>query len=264
MENIKVYLKFINNFLKETDKILIKNFSTNLKVNYKIDESPVTKIDKLIEKKFRTKLKKDFPEHSVLGEEFNNKNNNSDFCWIVDPIDGTKSFVHGNHNFGTLICLAHRGIPIIGVISCPLLNKKWIGIKNKGAFLNGKKIKKNNFNLSLKNCVVSSSAFTAYKKGIRDNNFFYKLTNKIRYYIFGGDCVQYGLLASGKISNVIENNLKPWDYMALINIIEEAGGIITDWRGKKLTINSDGRVIASLSKKSHNELLKLVKTSNIH
>jgi myo-inositol-1(or 4)-monophosphatase len=76
MEDIKVYLRFINNFLKDTDKILIKNFSTNLKVNYKIDESPVTKIDKLIEKKFRTKLKKDFPDHSVLGEEFKNKNNN--------------------------------------------------------------------------------------------------------------------------------------------------------------------------------------------
>ena len=118
-------------------------------------------------------------------------------------------------------------------------------------------IKKHISNNSLKNSIISSSAFTAFKKNVKENRLFYKLSEKIRYYIFGGDCVQYGLLASGRISMVVENNLKPWDYMALINIIEESGGIITDWKGKELDIFSKGNVVASISKKSHEEFLKL-------
>lgn len=256
-KNLDLYINFSKKFLNKSDNILKKSFDTQLDINYKKDESPVTKIDKRVEKLFRSELKKTFPSHQVLGEEYNNLKKNSEYLWIIDPIDGTKSFIHGNYNFGTLLCLTHKGRPILGFISCPLLKKRWIGIKNKGAYLNDKLIKKNISNNSLKNSIISSSAFTAFKKNVKENKLFYKLSEKIRYYIFGGDCVQYGLLASGRISMVVENNLKPWDYMALINIIEESGGIITDWKGKELDIFSKGNVVASISKKSHEEFLKL-------
>ena len=256
-KNLDLYINFSKKFLNKSDNILKKSFDTQLDINYKRDESPVTKIDKRVEKLFRSELKKTFPSHQVLGEEYNNLKKDSEYLWIIDPIDGTKSFIHGNYNFGTLLCLTHKGRPILGFISCPLLKKRWIGIKNKGAYLNDKLIKKNISNNSLKNSIISSSAFTAFKKNVKENKLFYKLSEKIRYYIFGGDCVQYGLLASGRISMVVENNLKPWDYMALINIIEESGGIITDWKGKELDIFSKGNVVASISKKSHEEFLKL-------
>ena len=256
-KNLDLYINFSKKFLNKSDNILKKSFDTQLDINYKRDESPVTKIDKRVEKLFRSELKKTFPSHQVLGEEYNNLKKDSEYLWIIDPIDGTKSFIHGNYNFGTLLCLTHKGRPILGFISCPLLKKRWIGIKNKGAYLNDKLIKKNISNNSLKNSIISSSAFTAFKKNVKENRLFYKLSEKIRYYIFGGDCVQYGLLASGRISMVVENNLKPWDYMALINIIEESGGIITDWKGKELDIFSKGNVVASISKKSHEEFLKL-------
>ena len=256
-KNLDLYINFSKKFLNKSDNILKQSFDTQLDINYKKDESPVTKIDKKVEKLFRSELKKTFPSHQVLGEEYNNLKKNSEYLWIIDPIDGTKSFIHGNHNFGTLLCLTHNGRPILGFISCPLLKKRWTGIKNRGAYLNDKLIKKHISNNSLKNSIISSSAFTAFKKNIKENRLFYKLSEKIRYYIFGGDCVQYGLLASGHISMVVENNLKPWDYMALINIIEESGGIITDWKGKELDIFSKGNVVASISKKSHKEFLKL-------
>ena len=256
-ENLDIYINFSKKFLNKSDKILKQNFDTQLDINYKKDESPVTKIDKKIEKLFRSELKKTFPNHQVLGEEYINLKKKSEYLWVIDPIDGTKSFIHGNYNFGTLLCLTHNSKPILGFISCPLLKKRWIGVKNRGAYLNNRLIKKNISNINLKNSIVSSSAFTAFKKNIKENRLFYKLSEKIRYYIFGGDCVQYGLLASGRISMVVENNLKPWDYMALINIIEESGGIITDWRGKELNIFSNGNVVASISKKGHKEFLNL-------
>tara|TARA_A200000113_G_scaffold221078_1_gene232306 strand:+ start:249 stop:1031 length:783 start_codon:yes stop_codon:yes gene_type:complete len=252
------YINFAKKFLNKSDQILEKNFNAQLDINYKEDESPVTKIDKKIEILFRKVVKEQFPEHSVLGEEYKNQKLKSEYLWIVDPIDGTKSFIHGSFNFGTLLCLSHNGKPIIGFISCPLLKKRWMGVKDNGAFINNKRISKKISNIALKNTVVSSSAFTAFKKKIKENKLFYKLSEKIRYYIFGGDCVQYGLLASGRISMVVENNLKPWDYMALINIIEESGGVITDWKGKELNIFSNGNVVASISKKSHAEFLKLL------
>ena len=251
------YVNFAKNFLNKSDKILKKNFNAQLDINYKKDESPVTKIDKKVEKLFRKAVKAKFPKHKVFGEEYQNDKSKSEYLWIIDPIDGTKSFIHGNYNFGTLLCLSHYGKPIIGFISCPLLKKRWMGIKDKGTFINNKRIKKKISKLNLKNTVISSSAFTAFKKNIKENKLFYKLSEKIKYYIFGGDCVQYGLLASGSISMVVENNLKPWDYMALVNIIEESGGIITDWKGKDLDIYSDGNIVASISKKSHREFLKI-------
>ena len=130
-KDLDKYINFAKKFLNKSDKILVKNFNAQLNINYKKDESPVTKIDKKIEILFRKAIKEQFPEHNVLGEEYQNQNLKSEYLWIVDPIDGTKSFIHGNFNFGTLLCLSHNGKPIIGFISCPLLKKDGWELKIK-------------------------------------------------------------------------------------------------------------------------------------
>ena len=116
-KNLDKYINFAKKFLNKSDKILVKNFNAQLDINYKKDESPVTKIDKKIEILFRKAIKDQFPQHNVLGEEYQNQKLKSEYLWIVDPIDGTKSFIHGNFNFGTLLCLSHNGKPIMGFIS---------------------------------------------------------------------------------------------------------------------------------------------------
>ncbi|MAV81903.1 MAG: hypothetical protein CMI90_00385 [Pelagibacteraceae bacterium] len=258
-KNLNNFINFAEKLIKKSEKIIIKQHINTVKVKYKKDSSPVTKIDQLIEKNFRKEIKLKFPSHGVYGEEYKNSKLNNDFIWVIDPIDGTKNFIHGNLSFGTMISLLYKGAPLFGIINSPLLKKTWKGIKNKGAYLNNKKIKKNSSNLSLKDMVISHSGMSAFKQ-LPENKLYNKLSKIIRYFILGGDCVQYGLLAEGKIPMVVECDLKPYDFMPLINLIEESGGIITDWKGKHLSLKSNDKVVASMSKKAHQEFIKISKT----
>jgi len=203
----------------------IENHKKTITIKYKKDSSPVTKIDKLIEKTFRNEIKKKYPGHGIYGEEFKNSKINNEYIWVIDPIDGTKNFIHGHHSFGTLITLLHHGAPIFGIINSPLMKKTWKAFKD-----------------------------------LKENKIYNQIGKIIRYYIFGGDCVQYGLLAEGKIPMVAECDLKPFDFLPLVNLIEESGGSITDWRGNQLSLKSGGNVVASLSKKAHSEFIKISKS----
>jgi|TARA_B100000787_G_C16177201_1_gene289708 inositol-phosphate phosphatase/L-galactose 1-phosphate phosphatase/histidinol-phosphatase len=258
-KNLDAYLAFAERFIKKSEKIILVKHKQSISVQYKNDRSPVTKIDKLIESNFRKEIKEKYPTHGIYGEEFKNLKTNNEFIWVIDPIDGTKNFIHGNHAFGTLITLLYHGAPIFGIINSPLMKKTWKGIKGKGAYLNNKKIKKNKSSLSLKEIVISHSGMSAFKE-MPENKIYDKIGKIIRYYIFGGDCVQYGLLAEGKIPMVAESDLKPFDFLPLVNLIEETGGIISDWRGNQLSLKSAGNVVASISKKAHSDFIKISKT----
>ncbi len=257
-KTLNSYIAFAEKFIKESEKIILAKHKESIFVQYKKDRTSVTKIDKLIERTFRAEIKKKYPSHGIYGEEFKNSKINNEYIWVIDPIDGTKNFIHGHHSFGTLITLLHHGAPIFGIINSPLMKKTWKGIKGKGAFLNNKKIKKNSSQLGLKDMIVSHSGMSAFKN-LKENKIYNRIGKIIRYYIFGGDCVQYGLLAEGKIPMVAECDLKPFDFLPLVNLIEESGGTITDWRGNQLSLKSGGNVVASLSKKAHSEFIKISK-----
>ena len=258
-KTLNSYISFAEKLIKKSETIILTQHKLSISVQYKKDSSPVTKIDKLIESNFRKEIKKKYPTHGIYGEEFKNSKIDNEFIWVIDPIDGTKNFIHGNHAFGTLITLLHYGAPIFGIINSPLMKKNWKGIKGKGAYLNDKKIKKNKSLLSLKEMVVSHSGMSAFKE-LPENKIYNKIGKIIRYYVFGGDCVQYGLLAEGKIPMVAECNLKPFDFLPLVNLIEESGGTITDWKGNQLSLKSGGNVVASISKKAHSDFIKISKT----
>lgn len=257
-KKINDFISFAEKLVKKSEKIILEHHKKVITVKYKKDSSPVTKIDKLIEKIFRTEIKKKYPNHGIYGEEFKNSKINNEYIWVIDPIDGTKNFIHGHHSFGTLITLLHHGAPIFGIINSPLMKKTWKGIKGEGAFLNNKKIKKNSSQLNLKEMIISHSGMTAFKE-LKENKIYNKLGKIIRYFILGGDCVQYGLLAEGKIPMVAECDLKPFDFLPLVNLIEETGGTITDWNGDHLSLKSGGNVVASISKKAHSEFIKISK-----
>ncbi len=256
LKDLSPYLNFAKKLINESERIIKKNPSNRLKIDFKSDKSPVTKIDMKIEKELRSMIIKKYPSHDIYGEEYKNKSNNSPYVWVIDPIDGTKNFINGNGNFGTLISLCIDRSPVIGIINCPDIKKTWIGIKDNGAFCNGKKIKKSQNNLNLSKLYFSTSGMTAFKSNNK-NKKYNALIKKTKYATFGGDCVQYGLLAEKRIPLVVESFLKPYDYIPLVNIVEESGGIISDWRGNPLNFQSNGDVVASISKKAHQQFLKI-------
>ena len=165
------------------------------------------------------------------------------------------SFIAGHKDFGTLIALLHNKKPILGIINCPAHQERWIGIHNQPTTLNGNIIKTSNIEkLNL------SYAFTSglYLDDKVFRTSFDKIIDQAKYYRFGGDCYMYGMLASGLIDIVIEDTLKVYDYMALIPVIEGAGGVVTDKYNQKIGLNSDGSLIATANSELHNEVFKVL------
>ena len=249
------FVKFIHELADNSEKITMEYFRKDIAIDAKSDDTPVTIADKNCEMKIRDLITSKYPNHSILGEEFDNKNLDSEFTWVIDPIDGTRSYIAGHKDFGTLIALLHNNKPILGVINCPAHNERWVGIKDKQTTLNNKKIKTSSVQ-TIKDSYLFTSGIYFDEPILR--NGFEIIKEKSKYYRYGGDCYMYGMLASGLIDVVIEDTLKAHDYMALVNVIEGAGGKITDKYGKDVSINSDGSLVASCNIKIHQELISII------
>ena len=251
--NNKNLLHFANKFADISRDILKKKYLKSFKVQEKPDGSFVTNIDKEIELIFRENLKKKFPDHGVIGEEFGKDLNGSEYVWVIDPLDGTHNFIAGKPLFGTLISCLKNNKPILGIVDIPILDKRWHGGKNQGVKLNKNKCDKLSTKKNYNELIISSTSLLmfegSYERIIKD---IYK---KVRFPIFGGDCYSYGLLLSGKIDLIIEANMKPWDYLAQVSLINEQGVFITDWEGKDLNLDSEGKVIASIDKNHHKKTI---------
>lgn len=235
--------------------VSLKYFRQSLDVEHKSDHSPVTVADRSVEAAMRERIEECYPEHGIFGEEHGKENVGSAHTWILDPIDGTKSFITGMPTFGTLIAHLENKIPIIGIIDIPATDERWLGIAGRPALFN-------NVECQTSNCKQLADAnFYTTSPDMFDGTgkiAFERVSQQAALRRFGGDCYTYGLLASGHVDVVMEMALEPYDYMALIPVIECAGGVITDWQGKTLNEDSDGHVIASASKELHEEILSLI------
>ncbi len=218
----------------------------------KEDESPVTKADREIEEVLRAEIQKNYPNHGIIGEEFGNYNLEAEFIWILDPIDGTSSFIIGRPTFGTLIALSHRGKSVLGIMNQPITCERWIGVDGDSSLLNGKKIESRKNCLELKDAVLCTTSPFFFQNN--DEKKLQKITSKTKYQnyggvVYGGDCYLYAMLASGFIDIVIDPGLKIYDFAALIPIIEMAGGVVSDWEGNKLKLESGAKMLAVGNKK---------------
>ena len=232
--------------------ILRRYFRRPLGVEQKADLSPVTVADREAEAAIRDILARERPQDGVYGEEHGAVSTDAEYVWVIDPIDGTKAFVTGRPTFGTLIGLAHEGRFVLGVIDQPVLGERWIGAIDRPTLLNGEPI-------SARSCPSLSEAFlnatTPDMFRGRDADAFGAASRRAKMTTYGGDCYAYGLLAEGFIDVVIEAQLKPYDYAALAPVIEGAGGIMTDWQGRALDLDSDGRVVAAGDALVHQEVI---------
>ena len=255
ISNLNELISFSEYLAYESAKVIKKYFRTTLDIDNKKDESPVTIADKTTELKIRELIELKYPNHGILGEEFEEKNIDSEYLWVIDPIDGTRSFIAGHKDFGTLIALLHNKKPIIGIINCPIHDERWIGVEGKKTTMNGREIKTSDI-VSLDRSYVCTSGLYFDNDHFREG--FNKVIDKSRYHRFGGDCYMYGMIASGFIEIVVEDTLKTHDYMALIPVIEGAGGKVTDKYGKSITLNSEGSIVATANSKLHSKVIKII------
>ncbi len=228
-------------------------FRVKLAIEAKTDTSPVTIADRAAEQIMRQLITEIYPHHGIFGEEFGITHSQADYLWVLDPIDGTKSFISGKPLFGTLIALLYQGKPILGIIDQPILRERWIGIDGLPTTLNGLPVQ-------VRTCSDLSQAIlyaTSPHMFIGDDaTAFTRLREKVRFPLYGCDCYAYALLASGFIDLVVEASLSPYDYCALIPVITGAGGLITDWQGQPLGLQSDGRVIAAANETIYQQAMR--------
>lgn len=252
MSELENFKEFSKSLASESAKIINKYFRTTITIDTKSDLSPVTIADKKAEEVMREMIMKEFPSHGILGEEFGEINPDAEFKWILDPIDGTKSFICGVPLFGTLISLTQNGKPILGVINLPVIKEFLIG-DNTTSELNGSKV-------NVRECAGINNAVlltTDHKDNYlhRDGEKFERLVNKVKLYRNWGDCYGYYLVATGFADIMIDPIMSVWDTMALIPVIKGAGGIITDYYGgDPLTGNS----IIACSKDIYEVVLKVL------
>jgi inositol-phosphate phosphatase / L-galactose 1-phosphate phosphatase / histidinol-phosphatase len=196
-----------------------------------------------------------FPDHGIIGEEFGRERENAEFVWVLDPIDGTKSFISGVPLFGTLIALARYGRPILGIIDQPISRERWIGAAGRPTLFNDAPIRCRPCP-SLARATLFATSPDMFAGD--DRAGFGRVAAAAKLVRFGADCYAYGLLAHGFIDLVIEASLKPYDFSAILPVVEGAGGIASDWRGAPLTVASDGRVVVAGDRRSHEAALALL------
>ena len=222
-------------------RIASQHFRAPLAVEHKGDGSPVTIVDRGIETEMRRLIRDTFPAHAIRGEEFPSEGSD-EFTWVLDPIDGTKSFVTGFPLFGSLIGLLQGDTPVLGVIEAPALAERWTGCQGRPTLFNGTPVRTSRCQ-SVEEASLYTTTVETYSA--RERERFESLSARAALRRFGGDCYLYGMLAGGHCDLVVEVALKPHDFMAAVPIIEVAGGRISDWRGAPLSVVTDGRMVAA-------------------
>ena len=219
------------------------HFRTPIAAERKADATPVTIADRAAEEAMRRILTAEVPQDGVHGEEFGATEGRSGRQWVLDPIDGTKSFLAGRATFGTLIALLVDGFPVLGVIDQPIIGERWLGVAGMPSTLNGKAVAVRPCR-ELADATLATTGPQYFTQA--EGDMFMALAQKTDHkrMVMGGDCYNYALLATGFIDVVCESGLQLHDFAALVPVVEGAGGLMCDWNGEPLHAGSDGHVLA--------------------
>ena len=255
----RTYSKFIENLAKKLTKFYYLKLNKPFKISNKLKGKgydPVTTADKAFEKFIRKEINKKFPNHQIIGEEFGHQKSKSDFTWVLDPIDGTRSFVIGNPTWSNLISLNFKGVPVLGLANFPILKKYYLNTSNKVAYVieNGRKKKiQVNSKASFSNMKMSA----AFHGGLtlKQQSKIPQILKRMQFPC--ADALSYAHFTEGKVDTVLQCSNKIWDIHPLIPIIRAAGGIVTTWSNDNAV--KAGNILCSSNKSIHNKLLKILK-----
>ena len=221
---------------------------------------PVTEADKGAERAIRDALARERPDDGILGEEYGEKNGTSGYRWVLDPVDGTRAFITGRHEWGSLIALEKDGKPVLGILDQPVLGERFVGVNGRSHLIQAGKASR----LEVRSCAsLSDAILCATDPGAyfsKDQlSAFSRVDSATKMTRYGGDCYLFAALALGFVDVVIEANFHAWDVAALIPLVEGAGGIITSWDGGD---SRDGKtILACGDSRVHEEAIKLLKNS---
>jgi histidinol phosphatase-like enzyme (inositol monophosphatase family) len=231
-------------------------FDPELSVDEKSDQSPVTVADRGAEQLLRERIHARYPEHGIIGEEFGNEREGAEYVWVLDPIDGTKSFMSGVPLFGTLVALLRGGEPVLGMIHQPILNQLVLG-DGQVATLNGKAITVR----STADLEHATLLHTDRRDIARHHDIeaFARLEARVRLCRTWGDCYGYLLLAAGFADVMLDAVMNAWDLLALVPIVRGAGGRITDWHGEAPNLRTNSIVAATPA--LHGEVIAVLNSS---
>ena len=255
MSELNAYLALASDLADAAGEAIRPHFRQSIAVDEKPDLSPVTIADRNAEAAMRRLIAARFPDHGIIGEEYGTERETADYVWVLDPIDGTKSFISGVPLFGTLIALTQQGRPILGIIDQPISRERWIGAAGTPTTFNGDAVRCRPC-AALAAATVFSTSPDMFKGS--EAAAHARVAAKAKLVRYGADCYAYGLVALGSIDLVIEASLKVYDFSAMVPIVEGAGGIATDWQGQALSLASDGRVVVAGDPHAHREALALL------
>jgi len=254
-----IYANFLNQLAKDLTTFYYSKLNKTFKVSNKLKGKgydPVTTSDRAFEKFIRSKINKKFSDHQIIGEEYGHQISKSDFTWVIDPIDGTRSFVIGNPTWSNLISLNYKGKPIVGLANFPVLKKYYLNFSDKVSYVfeNGKR-KKLSVNKKAKfNNVKVSAAFHGWLSLDKQK----KIPQILKLMQFPcSDALSYSHLAEGRVDIVIQCSNKIWDIHPVIPIIKAAGGIISTWDNQDAV--KAGNILVSANINIHKKFLKLLK-----
>jgi myo-inositol-1(or 4)-monophosphatase len=218
---------------------------------------PVTAADHAAETAMRTLIRRSFPSHGIIGEEYGEERADAEYVWVLDPIDGTKSFISGMPAWGTLIALLRAGEPVFGMMNQPFIRERFSGDGAKAHYRGpaGARDLRVRACADLAEAVLFTTSPLLMKAG--DRELFGRVEQMVRLSRYGGDCYAYCMLAAGHVDLVIETGLKPYDVLPLVPIIAGAGGVITTWDGG--APNGGGRIIAAGDKRLHAAALEMLR-----
>jgi histidinol phosphatase-like enzyme (inositol monophosphatase family) len=242
--------------LADTSREILRSASAQRPcAEVKDDASPVTALDRAVEDRLRDAIAREYPDHGIVGEERGVARPESDQVWVLDPIDGTLAFLAGIPVFGTLIALLREGVPAIGVIDMPATGDRWVGCAGRPTTWNGEAVHARPC-AELSTALLSTSNPDFY--GAAEFEAFERLKSAVRWTVYGGSCLAYARIASGRIDLGIDAGLDPVDYCALVPVIRGAGGAITDWEGADLGLRSGSRILAAGDPRAHALALEIL------
>ena len=255
----KAYSKFIESLANKLTKFYYSKLNKSFKVSNKLagkGYDPVTTADKAFEKFIRLKISKKFPNHQIIGEEYGHKNTKSEFSWVIDPIDGTRSYVVGNPSWSNLISLNYNGEPILGLANFPKMKKYYLNINKNTAYVfeNNKKRKlKVNSKLNFTNAKLAAAFHNQLT--LKQQSKIQKFIRRMQFPCF--DALTYCQLAEGRLEMVSQCANKIWDIHPIIPIVRASGAIVTTWGNKNPVVG--GNIIVSNNISNHKKILKLLK-----
>ena len=240
MNDIDEMVAFATELAELSREVILSHSILEVNHEIKADGSPVTPVDREVELKLREHIDARYPHHGVFGEEFDNRNTDAECVWVIDPIDGTRQYATGIPLYSTLIGLAEAGRFVLGVMDFPATRDRWIGGQGYPTRWNGHAV-------TVNQCANLKDAMVGRNEPDRCNSdedrVSTRLGNEGPFSICGAGSYGFAMVASGKLDIVIDTGLDPFDFAAPSAVIEAAGGMVSDWTGQPLTLESKGRTL---------------------